>query len=353
MRIGERAPVGTAYRNRPMKLAANIIPIIDVSPLLARNDDAAMRDVGAQLDEACRTIGFFGVTGHGVSDDTIACLYREAYAFFDRPYEEKMTVARPRPEQNRGYIRTGDETLARLAGKETPPDMKELFAIGPFDWPEDAYHTSPAAYPSFAPNRWPACAPGLEPAMKAYWAAVERLATAIASGFAVGLGLPLDYFAGKIGRNTSQLRVMHYPEQTVPPAPGQLRAGEHTDLGMMTILTSDNDRGGLQVKRRGGDWLDVPVIEGAFMVNIGDLMMRWTNDIWISTPHRVVNPPADAGAASRRLSIGYFFIPDYDTPIACIESCRSQANPAKYETLTVHDYRTARFAATAGLKAAS
>lgn len=336
-----------------MQLVADAIPLIDVGPLLTRRDAAAVKAVADELGQACRTTGFFGVTGHGVAEATISRLFAEAYGFFDCPYEEKMTVVRPRPEQNRGYIRTGDETLARLAGKETPPDMKELFAIGPFDYPDDAYHRSPAAYPSFAPNRWPACAPGLEPAMKAYWQAVERLAKAIAGGFAVALDLPIGFFDDKVGRNTSQLRVMHYPEQATAPVPGQLRAGEHTDLGMMTILTSDNDRGGLQVKRRGGDWLDVPVIEGAFMVNIGDLMMRWTNDTWVSTPHRVVNPPAGAGAASRRLSIGYFFIPDYDTAIACIDSCRSADRPAKYETLSVHDYRTARFAATAGLKAAS
>lgn len=336
-----------------MRLVADAIPIIDVSPLLDRADSEAVRTVGAELDDACRTIGFFGVTGHGVPEETVAALYREAYAFFDCPYEEKMKVARPRPEQNRGYIRTGDETLARLAGRETPPDMKELFAIGPFDAPRDEYHTAPAAYPSFAPNLWPARPAGLEPAMRAYWTALERLAGAVAAGFAAGLGLPVDYFDAKIARNTSQLRVMHYPEQAVPPAPGQLRAGEHTDLGMMTILTSDNDSGGLQVRRRGGDWLNVPVVEGAFMINIGDLMMRWTNDLWVSTPHRVVNPPVGACGSSRRLSIGYFFIPDYDTSISCIDSCRSAERPATYEPLTVHEYRTSRFAATAGLPAAN
>ena len=336
-----------------MSAADDSIPLIDVSPLITRADPGAVKAVADELDRACRSIGFFGVIGHGVPPETLATLSREAYRFFDCTYEEKMRVARPRPEQNRGYIKSGDETLARLAGKETPPDIKELFAIGPFDCEADAYHTADAAYPSFAPNLWPDCAPGLEPAMKAYWRGVERLAVAIAGGFAVALDLPVDYFDSKVARNTSQLRVMHYPEQVAPPQPGQLRAGEHTDLGMMTILTSDNDRGGLQVKRRGGDWVDVPVIPGAFMVNIGDLTMRWTNDVWVSTPHRVINPPIQAGASSRRLSIGYFFIPDYDTPITCIDSCRSPETPAKYETLTVHEYRTSRFAKTAGVSKAA
>jgi isopenicillin N synthase-like dioxygenase len=134
-----------------------------------------------------------------------------------------------------------------------------------------------------------------------------------------------------------------------PPAPGQLRAGEHSDLGMLTILTADNDRGGLQVKRRGGGWINVPVIEGAFIVNIGDLMMRWTNDRWVSTPHRVINPGDIGDSSSRRLSIGYFFNPNYDTEIACLPNCQTPQLPAKYDSLTVHDYRTSRFARTAGM----
>jgi isopenicillin N synthase-like dioxygenase len=325
------------------------IPIIDVSALLAGNETAAVKVVADQLGSICEKIGFFAVTGHGVPRETIAELSRQAYAFFDLPYEEKMQVKRPRPEQNRGYIATGDETLARLGGVDTPPDMKELFAIGPYNVPNDPYHSAPDAYPSFAANLWPQAAPGLKPAMQAYWDAVERLGKAIAKGFAVALGLPSTYFAEKLNHNTSQLRIMHYPVPHTPPAPGQLRAGEHSDLGMLTILTADNDRGGLQVKRRGGGWIDVPVIEGAFIVNIGDLMMRWTNDRWVSTPHRVINPSGVGDSKSRRLSIGYFFNPNYDTEIACLPNCQTAERPAKYGSLTVHDYRTSRFARTAGM----
>jgi isopenicillin N synthase-like dioxygenase len=328
---------------------ASEIPIIDVSALLAGDHPVAIQEVADQLGSICETIGFFAVTGHGVHRQTIAELSKQSYAFFDLPYEEKMRIKRPRPEQNRGYIATGDETLARLGGVETPPDMKELFAIGPYNVPNDAYHSAPDAYPSFAPNLWPQGAPGLEPAMKAYWDAVERLGKAIAKGFAVALGLPSDYFVDKLNHNTSQLRIMHYPVPHTPPAPGQLRAGEHSDLGMLTILTADNDRGGLQVKRRGGGWISVPVIEGAFIVNIGDLMMRWTNDRWVSTPHRVINPSDIGDVGSRRLSIGYFFNPNYDTEISCLPNCQTPQRPAKYDSLTVHNYRTSRFARTAGM----
>ena len=324
------------------------VPLIDVSPLLEPGLSDAAKAAAKQLGEACERIGFFAVTGHGIPRQAIAELSRQAYAFFDLPFDEKMGIKRPKPEQNRGYIATGDETLARLGGRETPPDIKELFAIGPPDVPMDAYHTAANAYPSFAANLWPKRPSGLQPATKAYWVLVQRLAGGIAKGFALALDLPPDYFASRIDRNTSQLRMMHYPVPTQPPEPGQLRAGEHTDLGMMTILTADNDRGGLQVKRRDGDWADVPLFDDAFTVNIGDLMMRWSNDRWVSTPHRVVNPPEATAESSRRLSIGYFFIPNYDTMIECLPNCRSAGEEPKYEPVTVNEYRTKRFARTAG-----
>ena len=325
------------------------IPFIDVRAL--RDPKASLEakaDVAAQIGWACKSTGFFGVVGHGVAPDTVGALRSAAYRFFDLPAEEKLALKRPQPEQNRGYIMTGDETLARLAGNETPPDLKELFAIGPFDLPHDPYYTAADAYPSFAPNLWPAAPPELVPALKAYWRSLEGLATAIAEGFALALGLEPGYFRDRIDRNTSQLRIMHYPVPAAAPLPGQLRAGEHTDLGMMTILSSDNDIGGLQVKRRGGDWIDVPTVENAFLVNLGDMMMRWTNDRWVSTPHRVVNP-AEAGIGrSRRLSIGYFFIPNYDTSLGCIETCCANDQSPRYAPLTVTEYRTQRFARTAG-----
>ena len=105
------------------------------------------------------------------------------------------------------------------------------------------------------------------------------------------------------------------------------------------------------MKRRDGEWVDAPVAPGTFVVNLGDMMMRWTNDRWISTPHRVVNPPDDAGTAGRRLSVGMFFIPNYDAEIACIETCRAPGEAPCYAPISVADYRTARFARTAGVKA--
>ena len=329
-------------------------PTIDATPLLDPTSSAALvTETARQIDAACTTIGFFAVTGHGVTDQVIAELYTAAYAFFDLPADQKLRVRRPRPEQNRGYIPPGDETLARLAGRETPPDRKELFAIGPFDLPDQPYFTGPAAYPNLAPNLWPHHPATLRPAMQAYWRALERLARALCAGYATALGLPRNYFDNRTDRHVSQLRLMHYPAPSEPPLPGQLRAGEHTDLGMMTLLTSDNAVGGLQVRRRDGRWVDAPVTPGTFVVNLGDMMMRWTNDRWISTPHRVVNPPQASESVSRRLSVGMFFIPNYDAEIACIETCRVGGEPPRYAPISVAAYRTARFARTAGAATAA
>lgn len=312
-------------------------PVIDLA-------GARRSEIARQVANACEEIGFFAVTGHGVPRAVIAELVAQSYAFFDLPPAEKLVVKRPRPEQNRGYIAPGEERLARLRGDETPPDLKELYTIGPFGLPDDPYFTGPAAYPSFAPNLWPVRPAGLRPALEAYWRELERVARTLCRVFADALDLPPNFFDEKTDRHISQLRIMHYPPPEVAPLPGQLRAGAHSDLGMMTLLSSDNDVGGLEVMNRVGEWVRVPVTEDAFTVNLGDLMMRWTNDRWRSTLHRVVNPPEAANDRSRRLSFGMFFIPNYD---AVVSPIAGRGEPLKYPPISVADYRTSRFASTA------
>ena len=303
--------------------------------------------IARRIGDACETIGFFGVAGHGVPRVAIEGLVNASYEFFDLPLAEKLLVKRPRPEQNRGYIPPGDERLARLRGNETPADLKELFAIGPFDLPADPYFTGPAAYPSFAANLWPSRPASLRPALQAYWRGVEELARTLCEVFALALDLPPQFFADKIDKHISQLRLMHYPPPETEPLPGQLRAGAHSDLGMMTLIYSDNDVGGLEVMDRAGKWVAAPQAGDAFTVNLGDLMMRWTNDRWKSTLHRVVNPAENEAWRSRRLSLGMFFIPNYDAEIAPLPN----TGAPRYAPITVAGYRTERFARTAGADA--
>jgi isopenicillin N synthase-like dioxygenase len=325
------------------------VPVIDIAAMGSSPvSTAARREVVRQVAGACEEIGFFAVTGHGVPAAVIADVIAQSYAFFDLPLAEKLAVRRPRPEQNRGYIGPGEERLARLRGDETPPDLKELYTIGPFDTPPTPYFTGPAAYPSFAPNLWPARPSGLRPALQAYWRELERVARTLCRIAAGAFELGPEFFDDKVDKHISQLRIMHYPPPEAAPLAGQLRAGAHSDLSMMTLLYSDNDIGGLEVMDRAGRWVPAPVIEGAFIVNVGDLLMRWSNDRWRSTLHRVVNPPQASNDVSRRLSIGMFFIPNYDAIVAPIPRF---GEVPKYAPITVADYRTSRFASTASAAA--
>lgn len=322
-----------------MSLRMRAIPILD----LAAPDEV----VAHGLDHACREIGFYVVRNHGVSPALIADLHAQARVFFDLPLAEKQRVARPRPEQNRGFIAAGAETLARLAGERTPPDRKEVFTIGPIETDGSAYFTCPAAYPHFAPNLWPERPAALRPAMVAYWYAATGLALRLLSISARALRLPPDHFAPLVDRQISMLRLIDYPPGDHAAAPGQLRAGAHTDLNMLTLVHCTTDVGGIEVRARDGTWVKVPHDPDAFIVNIGDVLMRWTNDLWVSTPHRVANPPP--GDVSSRQTIAFFFQANYDAELACLPGCVRPDRPARYAPTTIGAYRAERFARTAAI----
>ena len=146
----------------------------------------------------------------------------------------------------------------------------------------------------------------------------------------------------KVDRSIGTMRLNYYPGQTVPPSPGQLRASAHTDYGGFTILSGEDVPGGLQVRTRGGDWVDVPTSPTSFVVNIGDLLMRWTNDRWLSNLHRVVNPPPGEGQSRARLSIAFFNHPNYDALIECLPS----QGPALHPPVRSGDYRDLKYAKT-------
>jgi isopenicillin N synthase-like dioxygenase len=324
----------------PSPPARAAIPIVDLSA----DPDAVVRAIVA----ACTDTGFFGVTGHDVPAATVAGALAAARAFFALPLEEKLRVRRPRPELNRGYLAPGTETLARLAGRETPPDHKEVFTVGPetFD-AGDPYYSCEAARPHWGANPWPERPAGLRDAVLAYQREMERLTGRLMALFCRALGVPDDHLARRSRRAPSQLRLIHYPPYDGPWQPGQLRAGEHTDLSLLTIVAADhNSVGGLEVRDRHGDWVAAPDFDG-FMVNLGDTMMRWCNDRWVSTPHRVANPPPAAGGGADRLSLAYFHIVDYDSVIECLPSCVDAAHPARYAPITMGEYRASRFARTA------
>ena len=138
----------------------------------------------------------------------------------------------------------------------------------------------------------------------------------------------------------------NYPALEAPPVPGQIRAGAHSDYGSLTILSTEDRPGGLQVFNSAGEWVDVPIIEGTFVINIGDLMARWTNDAWVSTLHRVANPPDDAGAESRRQSVVFFHNPNYDAAVSCIPTCLAPGAEPKYAPTTSGEHLRQLFTRT-------
>jgi isopenicillin N synthase-like dioxygenase len=291
------------------------IPIIDLSP--ARRDGLAGRKaVAAEIDAACRSLGFLVIAGHGVPDTVVQDARSAALRFFALPEDEKNKV-RKQSSTYRGYAPIESEALAQSLDNPSPPDLKEAFNIGQVDVGTGAYFTAPEAQGFFAPNIWPQALPELKTALERYYREMTLLATELMRLFALGLGLPEHFFDDKVDRHITNFSLLYYPPLARPPQPGQLRAGAHTDYGSLTILQRDETPGGLEVASgdaSGDNWLTVPDIPGSFVVNLGDLMQDWTGGAWRSTLHRVVNPP-EVGTAAR-LSMAFFHQPNWDAMIS-------------------------------------
>ncbi|WP_222130005.1 isopenicillin N synthase family dioxygenase [Bordetella genomosp. 13] len=323
------------------------VPVIDIAAFIEGSPEG-QRQVAAQVSAACEQVGFLVITGHGVAQATIDTLYDESKAFFALPEEEKLRVEKPAGTNPKGFTPQGKKTVGKDRDAMLKPSLLESFAIGPLDVSDDAYYAHPEAGPNYSPNLWPARPDGLQPAFIAYYRDMERLALTILDIFAYALDVPKSYFHDRVDKHASILRANFYPAQIAAPKEGEQRAGAHTDATAITILKVDDAPGGLQVQLPGGQWVGVPKVPGAFIVNIGDIMMRWTNDRFVSTMHRVVNPPAELAGKADRLSIPYFCIPNYDAVIECIPSCAGAG--AKYPPVTSGQLLSTRYRVTFSLK---
>jgi isopenicillin N synthase-like dioxygenase len=316
------------------------VPVIDLTPYRTGADK---QGVARAVNEACKDTGFLLIAGHGIDDALIAEMERVSHAFFDLPFEEKLKVGQPAPDVLRGYIGVAKESLARSLGIKAAGDLNESLMIGQPEVPDEAYYRGSAAGHHFAPNLWPQTPAELRDVWTDYYRGMERLAVDIMRVFALALGAPEDFFDDKIDKHISRIRVRCYPPVRGDAAPEQSRAGAHTDYGSLTILKPQAGAGGLQVYTKEGVWVEVPDVPGAFVVNIGDLMARWTNDQWVSTLHRVVVPDTPAARERRRLSVVFFHNPNYDAMIECVPTCRSIDAPPKYEDTPAGDYLQAKF----------
>lgn len=319
------------------------VPVIDVAPFLA-GDPAGIAAVARQVGRACEEIGFFQVVGHGIDEAFIHSVHDVSIEFFDLPESVKALCGQPAKDQVRGWSAVGKEGLSYSLDAEAPGDLKEKMDMGPPDVPsDDPYYTSEAAGPHFAPNLFPETLPGMRPLWEEYFLRMSALCGQIMRMFAVSLDLDIDFFEDKIDRHISMFRALNYPDQPDEPLPGQLRAGVHSDYGSLTIVRQEDRPGGLQVMDRSGEWIDVPVIPGGLVVNIGDLMAEWTNDRWVSTLHRVVNPPREKAGDSRRLSLVLFHQPNYDALIECLPTCLEPGDEPKYAPISSGDHLRSKF----------
>jgi isopenicillin N synthase-like dioxygenase len=307
------------------------IPVINVSGLRAE-DVTKRRAVATQLGSACREVGFFYITGHDFPRSLVERVFDAARTFFALPAGEKQHLSIHLSPHNRGYVEMQGERLQQNA----PPDRKEAFNIG---LELAAQHPDVLARKPFRGiNVWPAIA-GWREQMLAYYDACWSLGRLIHRGFALDLDLPEDFFDAKLDAPMATLRLLHYPARAGDKTPEQPGAGEHTDYGNITILATDGVAG-LEIRARGGGWLDAPHIPGALICNIGDCLMRWTNDVYVSTPHRVRVPDRE------RFSIAFFLDPNPDAVVATLPGFAVAQNATKYPAITGAEYLTARLNAT-------
>ena len=313
------------------------IPVIDIAPLLAGTPEQA-RAVASELGRACREVGFFYVSGHGIPPELRSRVFDASRAFFSGPSSIKEAAAFSGPSGNRGYIRLGGEAL----DPTKPSDLKEAFNIGLELPPDDPELMAGARFR--AANLWPNLT-GFRETMLEYFNRVWRLGRDLHRGFALDLGLDPDFFESRLDRPNATLRLLHYPPVTVPVSEGQLGAGVHTDYGNVTLLATDAV-GGLMVQDRSGRWLDAPVIPNTFVCNIGDCLMRWSNDVYVSTPHKVVSPPG-----ADRYSVAFFLDPNPDVIVECLPGCVGPGRPAKYAPISGGDFLLSRLEPTYAAKA--
>lgn len=302
------------------------VPTIDI-----RAEGAA-----EQVHRAVRDVGFLIITGHGVSAEIIAAMRRAASDFFALPQPAKDALYQREGKLNRGYTPFESEFNGSTYTDNAPPDLREGFIYGPFELPNDPYYTAPDAGFAYQDNIWPDARPDIATALRDYYRALEELNRELLEVFAAALDLTPGFFQDKFDRHASTVRLLHYPAPSAPPAEGQLRCGAHTDFGSHTIILADDAPGGLQVRLRDGTWVDVAPPPDSFVVNIGDLMMTWTNDVWLSNLHRVANPPSGGG---ERFSIAFFCHPNYDALIECIETCRGPDEPPRHQPVRAGEYR--------------
>ena len=299
------------------------IPVIDMGPL--RNGSGATA-VGKALHQASQEVGFIYVTNHGIPDDLIKRAHASALAFFRQPEEVKDLVAISK--SHRGWLRMGGAVM----GDGMPYDLKESFLWGT----EDSAGNTPTDHPLRGANMWPDGIAHFRDVSKTYFDQAHLVAYDLMRGFALGLGLEEGFFLSSAAKPLSRASYVYYPSQSALPQDGQYGAGPHTDFGVLTVLYQDSI-GGLQVQDLAGGWIDAPPMDGTLVINVGDLLERWTGGAYRSTPHRVIN-----ASGQERLSLVLAYDPGPDTVIDAHQILGTNAVTVE-DPISCGDYLIRRF----------
>ncbi|KAL9024016.1 MAG: hypothetical protein Q9196_006823 [Gyalolechia fulgens] len=320
------------------------LPLISLAPLIDF-DSASTASTAHALLHALEASGFLYLTDSPIPPSLLSRVFELSAKFFDRSYEEKRTLAWTTPKANRGYTSIGQEKASlHLSKAEVEQDrggegddQKESFEIGRDD--EEAY-----------PNQWPEDDVEFKQVMTDFFDRCKQLHAIVMKGIALAMKLEPDFFADYVKQGDNTLRLLHYPAVSAQAfTSGRVRAGLHSDYGSITLLFQDS-RGGLQVERPDGGFIDVTPIEGTIIMNAGDLLSRWSNGLIQSTRHRVVEPPlklsSDGQPYPPRYSVAYFCNPDFDKTIEALPGTWDSQNGKKWEPIRSGDYLEQRLSTT-------
>ena len=318
---------------------AQRLPVIDFtdafSPLLAKREAVAW-----EIHKIARDVGFFYVSGHGVAPGLIEAQFDWARQLFALPQASKDAFDMARSPSGYGYERIGSQVL----DTDSASDLKEGFQFG-FDIAADHPYVQQGQM-RYGHNLWPQDLPGFRAHSEQYYAAMRSLSHRLLAVIALSLHLPEDFFEYALQTPIATQRMLHYPPQPAHAAHNQIGAGAHTDWGLVTILAQDQV-GGLEICNADGDWVRATPIDGTFVVNIGDLLQRWSNDLYHSNPHRVLNDNPVP-----RYSLPFFQDGDQAVIINCLPSCCSAERPARYAPCSIGEYLRAKVRETFGVSGA-
>ena len=305
------------------------IPVIDVGGLLADGSGAAAEAIAGEVRAACLGTGFFYISSHGISEDLVAEVFAANRSFHARPLAEKLKIKLHL--WHRGYQPFATSTLkssARFAPAQHANQLESFFLRHEVSPDDPGYRVAEL----MGPNQWPDD-PIFRDAVGRYDRAVRELGLKLLPVFAIAVGERPDFFDRFFDPPSTALRLIPYPPAPEARPVDLFGLHPHTDYGFLTILAQD-DVGGLAVQRVDGSWIETPYIPGTFVLNIGDVLARWTNDQFNSTPHRVTN----TSRFRDRYSVGMFFDPNIEATIRCLDGFAGGAKPVNYGPIRYGDY---------------